>query len=59
MKVLDTTGRVESFKAKQTKASSKVLSKADKRKMKRAKRLQDMLNRPESLEELRKANKKD
>lgn len=58
MKFLDTTGRVESFKAKLTRASSNVLSKADKRKMKREKRIQEELNRPESLEELRKANKK-
>lgn len=58
MKFLDTTGRVENFKAKQTKAVAKVLSKADKRKLKREKRIQDELNRPESLEELRKENKK-
>lgn len=58
MKFLDTTGRVENFKAKQTKATGKVMSKADKRKLKREKRIQEELNRPESLEELRKENKK-
>ena len=58
MKFLDTTGRVESFKAKQTKANVNLISKADKRKLKREKRIQEELNRPGSLEELRKANKK-
>lgn len=57
MKFLDTTGRVEKFKQKVTSASTQVLSKADKRKLKRDKRIQEELNRPETLEELRKAIK--
>lgn len=58
MKFLDTTGRVESFKARQTNASAKVMSKSDKRKLKREKRIQEELSRPDSLEQLRKSVKK-
>lgn len=58
MKFLDTTGRVESFRAKQSGASGKVVSKADKRKQKREKKLEEELARPETLEEVRKQIKK-
>lgn len=59
MKFLDTTGRVEAFKARQTSASSKkIVSKADKRKLKREKKIAEELARPETLEEVRKAVKK-
>lgn len=54
MKFLDTAGRVEKFKTKQSSASTKNVSKADKRKLKREKKIQAELNRPETLEQLRK-----
>ncbi len=55
MKFVDTAGRVESFKAKQAGASKKLISKTDKRRLKREKRLQEELNRPDTLEQLRKS----
>ena len=54
MKYLDTAGRVEAFKARLAGASKK----ADKRKLKREKKLQEELSRPETLEEVRKQVKK-
>lgn len=57
MKYLDTAGRVEAFKSRQGQASKNVLSKAEKRKMKREKRMQEELNRPDTLTELRKTVK--
>ena len=53
MKFLDTAGRVDAFKAKQAGASKKVVSKTEKRKLKKLKRLQEEMARPESLAELR------
>lgn len=58
MKFLDTAGRVDSFKAKQAGAAKKVLSKAQKRDLKRKKRIQRELDRPESLDEIRQAAKR-
>jgi large subunit ribosomal protein L31 len=58
MKFVDTTGRVEAFKTKQKGAAKKNLSKSAKRKMKREKKLQEEMNRPETLEEVRKQVKK-
>lgn len=54
MKYVDTAGRVDAFRAKQEKAKKKVLSKADRRKLKKEKRVQAELEKPESLEDLRK-----
>lgn len=54
MKFLDTAGRVDAFKAKQA-GAKKHVSKTEKRKLKRAKKLQEERERPESLEELRQA----
>lgn len=54
MKFLDTAGRVDAFKAKMAGASKKVVGKTEKRKLKREKKLQEELNRPESLADLRK-----
>ena len=54
MKFLDTAGRVEKFKTRISSASVKNVSKSDKRKIKREKKLEAELNRPESLEQLRK-----
>jgi large subunit ribosomal protein L31 len=58
MKFLDAAGRVDAFKARQALAVKKVLSKSDKRKLKKAKRIEKEHEKPESLEELRKAVKK-
>lgn len=55
MKFVDTAGRVDAFKAKQAGAAKKVLSKTEKRKQKRAKRLQEEQERPTTLSELRSA----
>ena len=54
MKFLDAAGRVDAFKAKLAGASTKVISKTEKRRIKQEKRLQEELARPESLEQLRK-----
>lgn len=58
MKYLDTAGRVESFKSKQSQASKKVISKTEKRKLKQEKRMKDEMSRPDTLTELRKTVKK-
>ena len=54
MKYVDTAGRVDSFKARQKGAAKKVLSKLERRKQKRLKRIQEEMERPDSLEDLRK-----
>lgn len=53
MKYLDAAGRVESFKSKMSHVAKKVISKTDKRKLKREKRIQDELSRPDTLAALR------
>jgi large subunit ribosomal protein L31 len=53
MKYVDTAGRVEAFKSKLAGASTKRVSKTDKRKAKKMRKIQEELERPESLEELR------
>lgn len=53
MKFVDTAGRVDAFNAKQTNASKKVVSKTEKRKLKKEKKLQEELNRPDTLDALR------
>lgn len=53
MKLLDSAGRVDAFKAKLAGSGKAIMSKTEKRKLKREKRLQDELNRPESLSQLR------
>lgn len=58
MKYVDTAGRVELFKAKQASANKKVLSKAERRRIKRQKRIKEELERPTTLKELRKTTKK-
>ena len=57
MKYVDTAGRVDAFKAKQKSAKKKVLSKTEKRKIKKAKRIQRELDKPETLEEFKKRAK--
>ncbi len=54
MKFVDTAGRVDAFKAKQAATGKKILSKTEKRKIKKMKQLQEEMDRPESLAELRK-----
>jgi large subunit ribosomal protein L31 len=58
MKFVDTAGRVDSFRARQKGAKKKVLSKVEKRQIKRAKKIAEQESRPESLEEIRKVVKK-
>ncbi len=58
MKYVDTAGRVDAFRARQKSAKEKVLSKAERRSIKRAKKLQEEMARPESLKDLRKSLKK-
>lgn len=53
MKFVDAAGRVDAFKAKLAAAGKKILSKTEKRKLKREKRLQEEQERPTSLSELR------
>jgi len=55
MKYVDTAGRVDAFMEKQKKAQKKVLTKTQKRALKKKKKLAEELNKPDSLEELRKA----
>lgn len=61
MKYVDTAGRVDAFKEKQKNAKKNVLSKSEKRKLKKQKRqakIQEELSRPDSLSDLRKITKK-
>lgn len=53
MKFLDTAGRVDAFKAKMKGANTKRITKTEKRKAKKEKKLQEEAQRPESLAELR------
>lgn len=55
MKYVDSAGRVETFTARRASAKEKVLSKAQRRKIKREKKLQKEMERPDTLEELRKS----
>ena len=58
MKYVDTAGRVDAFKTKQAKAQKRVITKTEKRRIKRDKRIREELEKPGSLEELRKEAKK-
>lgn len=53
MKFLDSAGRVDSFKARMAGAGKKIMSKTEKRRLKREKKLQEEAERPTSLSELR------
>ena len=57
MKFVDTAGGVDGFKGKQQKASSRVVSKSEKRRIKREKKILKELERPDTLEELRTQSK--
>ena len=54
MTYVDTAGRVDAFRERVKAAKKKVLSKAEKRRIKREKRIREELARPQSLSELRK-----
>jgi large subunit ribosomal protein L31 len=54
MKYVDTAGRVDAFMAKRAKVSDKRVTKTEKRKLKREKKIQKELERPDTLAELRK-----
>jgi large subunit ribosomal protein L31 len=53
MKYVDTAGRVEAFKARQAGAVKKVVSKGEKRRLKHLKKIQEELDRPDTLSALR------
>jgi large subunit ribosomal protein L31 len=53
MKFVDTAGRVDAFKAKMKGASTKHITKTEKRKAKKEKKLQEEAARPENLAQLR------
>ena len=54
MKYVDTAGRVEAFKTRQMGAVKKVVSKSEKRRIKHMKKIEEEMERPDSLEALRK-----
>ena len=56
--MLDTAGRVDAFRARLTKVDTKVLSKTEKRKLKKERKIQRELERPDTLAELRKESRK-
>lgn len=53
MKYLDTAGRVEKFKTRQAGAQTKKISKIEKRRFKRLRKIQEERERPDTLAELR------
>ena len=55
MKFVDTAGRVDAFKAKMKGANVKRITKSEKRRAKKERKLQEEAARPESLSELRSA----
>lgn len=57
LKFVDTAGRVDAFLARQKAAKAEVLSKAQRRQARREKKIREQLERPESLDELRRALK--
>lgn len=57
MKYVDTAGRVESYKTKQSKAKSNLISKSQKRQIKREKKIQKELEKPDTLTEIRNQSK--
>ena len=57
MKYVDTAGRVDAFVAKRKKAQKKVMSKTEKRHLKRERKIKEELEKPSTLEELRKGMK--
>lgn len=58
MKYVDTAGRVDAFRARTSKAIGTRVSKSEKRRIKKEKKIQKELERPETLSELRKTAKR-
>jgi large subunit ribosomal protein L31 len=58
MKYVDTAGRVDAFKNRLQQVKSNRISKIEKRKIKKEKRIEKELERPDTLAELRKTAKK-
>lgn len=58
MKYVDTAGRVDAFKARKAGAKKKVISKSEKRRVKRLKRIRQELEKPDTLEDIRKVASK-
>lgn len=59
MKYVDAAGRVDAFMERRLKAKEKVVSKSEKRKLKHERRIREELEKPDTLEELRKEAKSD
>lgn len=57
MKYVDTAGRVDAFLEKQKKAKKHIITKAEKRRIKKEKKIQRELEKPDTLEEVRKTTK--
>ena len=57
MKFVDTAGRVDAFLSKKKMAMDNVLKKSEKRALKRKRKIQKELEKPETLEEVRKKAK--
>ena len=55
MKFVDTAGRVDAFRARMQKVNDKKISKTEKRKLKREKKMKEELERPDTLAQLRQA----
>src|SRR3972149_1589997 len=53
MKYVDTAGRVEAFQTRQAQASKNLVSKAQKRKLKKEKKIKAEMEKPDTLSELR------
>jgi large subunit ribosomal protein L31 len=53
MKLVDTAGRVDAFKNRMAKLNTKRISKTEKRALKRAKKMAEEAERPETLSQLR------
>lgn len=58
MKFLDTAGRVDAFRAKQQKVAANIMSKAERRQMKRDQRINEEISLPDTLTEFKKTLKK-
>ncbi len=58
IKFVDTAGRVEKFKVRQSAKTAGKVSKTEKRKLKKQKQILEEMQRPETLSELRKELKK-
>lgn len=55
MKFVDSAGRVDAFRTRMQKVNTKKVSKTEKRKLKREKRMAEEMERPDTLSQLRQA----